>query len=184
MKNGADFYVNSDGLSTVSCAGKDDEKAMDIHEKRHDHFMKLALVEAAKAGESGEVPIGAVLVGAGGQVLAAAGNRTIAQNDPCAHAEILVIREAAKKERNYRLLNTTLYVSIEPCVMCMGAILHARLKRLVFGAPDPKWGAAGSVCSLADDPRFNHRVEVTGGVCLEESKRLIQAFFRVRRGAR
>ena len=155
---------------------------MDIQEKHHDHFMKLALMEAERAGEIGEVPIGAVLAGERGEVLAAAGNRTISENDPCAHAEILAIREAAKKEHNYRLLNTTLYVTIEPCVMCMGAILHARLQRLVFGAPDPKWGGAGSLYRLADDDRFNHRVEVIGGVCLEESKRLIQEFFKVRRG--
>lgn len=151
------------------------------HANIHNLFMDMALKEAMKTGEAGEVPIGAVLVGADGQVLSSAGNRVVSLNDPCGHAEILSIRKAADKRGNYRLLNTTLYVTIEPCVMCMGAILHARIQRLVFGAPDPKWGGAGSLYNLADDSRFNHRVEMIGGVRATEASRLIQQFFMERR---
>ena len=147
----------------------------------HEDFMRLALEEAKRAGRFGEVPVGAVLVSAGGELLAAAGNRTIGAADPTAHAEVLALRAAARDAKNYRLLNTSLYVTIEPCPMCMGAILHARVATLVFGAADPKWGAAGSLYDLPNDGRLNHRVEVVAGVLESECRELIQAFFRLKR---
>ncbi len=120
----------------------------------HIDYMRLALQEAKKAGQFDEVPVGAVLVSEAGELLAAARNRTIELCDPTAHAEVIALREAAGKTRNYRLLNTTLYVTIEPCPMCMGALVHARVARLVFGAKDPKWGAAGSLYNVAQDRRL------------------------------
>ena len=146
----------------------------------HD-VMALALAEARRAWEIQEVPVGAVLVSASGEVLAATHNRAIIERDPSAHAEILALRAAAQKLQNYRLLNTTLYVTIEPCIMCMGAIVHARVARLVFGAADPKWGGAGSLYDLAADPRLNHRIETVRGVLEDDCRRLIQDFFRSRR---
>jgi tRNA(adenine34) deaminase len=150
-------------------------------ESDHVKWMHLALLEAEAAEKIAEVPVGAVLVSSSGELLARAHNETILQSDPTAHAEISVIRQAAKRLKNYRLLNTTLYVTVEPCVMCMGAILHARISRLVFGAADPKWGGCGSICNLASEPRFNHRVDTFGGVCEAEAKRIIQGFFKARR---
>ena len=147
----------------------------------HSDYMRLALQEAKKAGQSDEVPVGAVLVSEGGEVLAAARNRTIELCEPTAHAEVIALREAAGKTRNYRLLNTTLYVTIEPCPMCMGALVHARVARLVFGAKDPKWGAAGSLYNVAQDRRLNHQVEVIAGVCQPECRELVQEFFRRKR---
>jgi tRNA(adenine34) deaminase len=147
----------------------------------HEEYMRMALEQARKAAEIDEVPVGAVLVSASGEILAAAHNRTVAEQDPTAHAEILALRAAAGKLRNYRLLNTTLYVTIEPCVMCVGALVHARVARLVFGAPDPKWGAAGSLYNAATDPRLNHQVEVLPGVCAAECRDRMQAFFRSKR---
>ena len=144
-------------------------------------FMRLALVEAEKAGQMGEVPIGAILVSEDGHVLSSTHNRTIDLADPTAHAEILALREAALKINNYRLLNTTLYVTVEPCIMCMGAIVHARISKLVFGTGDPKWGAAGSLYNFAEDVRLNHRVAITKGVCQQECRRLMQEFFRGKR---
>lgn len=143
--------------------------------------MELALEEARRAAEAEEVPVGALLVSEAGRVLACDRNRTIERCDPTAHAEILVLRKAALLLGNYRLLNTTLYVSVEPCVMCMGALLHARVRRLVYGAADPRWGGAGSICDLSSDPRLNHRVEVVSGVLEEPGRALLQAFFRARR---
>jgi len=143
--------------------------------------MMIALEEARRARQIGEVPVGAVLVGEAGDLIANACNRTIANADPTAHAEILVLRAAAEKLRNYRLLNTTLYVTIEPCLMCMGAAVHARVARVVYGAPDPKWGAAGSLYHFALDPRLNHRPEVVAGVRETECRGLIQEFFRLKR---
>jgi tRNA(adenine34) deaminase len=141
----------------------------------------MALEEARRAMQIDEVPVGAVLVDVSGDLLASAHNRTIAAQDPTAHAEILALRAAAGKLRNYRLLNTTLYVTVEPCVMCAGALVHARVGRLVCGAPDPKWGACGSLYNVASDPRLNHRLEVISGVCAEECRALMQDFFRSRR---
>lgn len=147
----------------------------------HELHMRRALAEARAAGRLEEVPVGSVIVAADGEILAAAGNRTIAHCDPTAHAEILALRAAARRVGNYRLLNTTLYVTIEPCVMCMGALVHARVARLVYGCADPRWGAAGSLYDLASDRRLNHRVEVVAGVLEAECRELIQTFFRERR---
>ncbi len=147
----------------------------------HKYFMGLALEEAKKAGHIGEVPVGAILVAASGEVLSAAHNRTINQVDPTAHAEILALRDAAIKYNNYRLLDTSLFVTIEPCIMCMGALVHARVKRVIYGANDPKWGAAGSLYNFSDDCRLNHRIEIVKGVRGKECSALMQAFFRAKR---
>lgn len=144
------------------------------------HFMQLALEQARLAERAGEVPIGAVLV-ANGQVLAAAGNRTITDCDPTAHAEIVVLRAAARLRGNYRLTDATLYVTLEPCAMCAGAIVQARLARVVYGADDPKGGAVRTVFKILNDRRLNHELEITGGVLAEESARLLQTFFQARR---
>jgi tRNA(adenine34) deaminase len=144
-------------------------------------FMDLALKEALKAQVQGEVPVGAVLVGADNRILARGRNQTIGRCDPSAHAEISVLRKAARKVGNYRLLSTTLYVTIEPCLMCMGAIVHARVARLVFGAHDPKWGAAGSLYDFAHDRRLNHRPQITAGVRLEACRTMMRRFFQSKR---
>ncbi len=151
--------------------------------ERHTEFMKLALDEAVKAGRKEEVPVGAVLVSETGEILSSAHNQTIDRCDPTAHAEILALREGAGKISNYRLLNTTLYVTVEPCPMCMGAIIHARVSRVVFGIHDAKWGAAGSLYNFSDNERLNHRPEIIHGVCHEECRALIQDFFYTRRNA-
>ena len=148
---------------------------------KHNEFMDLALEEAIKAGQKSEIPIGAVLVSDSGRILASSHNQVISRADPSAHAEMLVMRDAARKLNNYRLLNTTLYVTIEPCIMCMGAIIHARIKTVGFGAPDIKWGAAGSLYDFAAERRLNHRPEVIGGIREAECRDLIQAFFRSKR---
>jgi tRNA(adenine34) deaminase len=144
-------------------------------------FMNLAINEAKKAGQKDEVPVGAVLVSGSGDILSQSHNQVITFADPTAHAEIWALREAAIKVSNYRLLSTTLYVTIEPCVMCMGAIVHARVARVVFGTNDLKWGAAGSLYNFADDTRLNHRPEIISGVCRDECRELIQDFFRSKR---
>jgi tRNA(adenine34) deaminase len=144
-------------------------------------MMQHALVEARKAAAMDEVPVGAVLVSGTGKILARGHNQPVARNDPTAHAEILVLRQAAAKIGNYRLPGTTLYVTLEPCIMCMGALLHARVARVVFGAPDPKGGAAESLYQIAADDRLNHRIETVRGVCLAECRAILQAFFRSRR---
>jgi tRNA(adenine34) deaminase len=144
--------------------------------------MARALEEARAAAARDEVPVGAVLVSEAGAILALAHNRTIHECDPSAHAEVLALREASRKLKNYRLLNTTLYVTVEPCIMCMGALIHARVARLVFGVSDPKGGAAGSLFNLGTDRRLNHRIEVVGGILEEECRTLMQEFFRARRG--
>ncbi|RZB35949.1 MAG: tRNA(adenine34) deaminase [Desulfobacteraceae bacterium Eth-SRB2] len=151
-----------------------------MHEE-HIKFMKLALNQAKKAGQKSEVPIGSVLVSESGEILSLSHNQTISLADPTAHAEIITIRKAAQKISNYRLLSTTLYVTIEPCIMCMGAIVHARVSRVVFGAHDPKWGAAGSLYNFAHDARLNHRPEIISGICEHECRTLIQDFFREKR---
>ena len=147
----------------------------------HSKLMKLAINEAVKAGQNDEVPVGAVIVAESGEILSLAHNSTIKLSDPTAHAEIFALRMAAKKLLNYRLLNTTLYVTVEPCIMCMGAIIHARVSRMVFGTNDPKWGAAGSLYNFANDSRLNHHPEIIGGVCKDECRSLIQDFFRSKR---
>lgn len=148
---------------------------------QHEQIMALAIAEAQKAGQKDEVPVGAVLVGAAGEILARTHNLTITLHDPTGHAEILALREAAKIKNNYRLLDTTLYVTVEPCLMCMGAIVHARVARVVFGAMDPKWGAAGSLYNYAEDARLNHHPELIGGICEAQCRVIMQAFFRNKR---
>jgi tRNA(adenine34) deaminase len=145
------------------------------------YYLGLALEAAREGLTAGEVPVGAVLVDEVGLVLARAGNRPIGLHDPTAHAEILVLREGARLRGNYRLLGSSLYVTMEPCIMCLGAMLAARVRRLVFGAPDPKGGACVSLYRLPEDPRLNHRLEVTGGVREAECRALVQEFFRARR---
>jgi tRNA(adenine34) deaminase len=144
-------------------------------------FMGLALAQARQAYAAGEVPVGAVLVAADGNLLAQAHNAPIAFNDPTAHAEILTLRQAAARLGNYRLPGATLYVTIEPCLMCVGAAILARLKRLVFGAVDPKAGACVSLYRIPEDARLNHRLKVRGGVREEECRALMQDFFQARR---
>jgi len=143
-------------------------------------FMAEALGLAEQAARFGEVPVGAVLV-KDGETVAAAANAPIRLSDPTAHAEILALRAAGVTLENYRLPGTTLYVSLEPCPMCAAAIVHARVERLVFGAADPKTGAAGSVMNLVQDARLNHRLTVVGGVLAEQAGALLQRFFRERR---
>lgn len=140
-------------------------------------FMRMALEQAAKSAAIGEVPIGAVLVHEGA-ILAKAHNHREAWQDPTAHAELIVIREGAKALGQWRLIDATLYVTLEPCAMCLGAIVLARIPRLVFGAKDPKAGACGSVLDFASEPRLNHRVEVVGGMLEEESQRMLTGFFK------
>jgi tRNA(adenine34) deaminase len=143
-------------------------------------WMRAALAEAGQAREAGEVPVGAVIV-RNGERLAAAHNHPIALHDPSAHAELLAIRRAAVAVGNYRLPGTTLYVTLEPCLMCAGAILHARIDRLVFGAADPKNGAVVSLYRLFDDRRFNHAVSVTEGVLRDACGEILSGFFREKR---
>jgi len=144
------------------------------------HWMREALAQAHAAMQAGEVPVGAVLV-RGGRVIATGRNAPIAGHDPTAHAEMAALRAAARQLSNYRLDGCTLYVTLEPCAMCSGAMLHARLPRVVYGAADPKTGAAGSVVNLFAEPRLNHQTQVTGGVLAEECGALLSDFFRVRR---
>ena len=144
-------------------------------------YMRLALEEARKAFQAGEVPIGAVLINAAGESIAQAFNQPIRLHDPTAHAEILALREAGDKIKNYRLNDLTLVVTIEPCPMCLGAMLHARIARLVFGAQDPKWGAAGSLYDLARDKRLNHQIEVVPGILAEECGGMLKEFFEAKR---
>jgi len=141
----------------------------------------LALVEARRAADAGEVPIGAVVV-LDGRVIARAHNAPITLRDPTAHAEVLALRAAARETGNYRLERTIVYTTVEPCLMCCGALVHARVARLVYGAADPKAGAAASLYRILDDGRLNHRVEVTAGVRAEECAALLTEFFRARRG--
>lgn len=142
--------------------------------------MDLALAEARKAAEEGDVPVGAVVL-AGGKVVAAAGNRREADADPTAHAEIIALREAAVALGTWRLSAATLYVTLEPCPMCAGALVAARVGRLVFGCADPKAGACGSLYNLCADPRLNHEVEVVAGVREDETSRLLSEWFATRR---
>jgi tRNA(adenine34) deaminase len=146
-------------------------------------WMTEALAEAILAETNGEVPIGAVVV-LNDLIIGRGHNRPISQNDPTAHAEMSAVRDAARTLNNYRLPGTTLYVTVEPCLMCMGALLQARVSRLVFGCFDPKAGAAGSLYNVANDLRLNHQLDVTPGVCADESQDLLQRFFRRKRQGR
>ncbi len=143
-------------------------------------WMQRALALAEQAAAKGEVPVGAVLV-RDGQLIAEGHNRPITDHDPSGHAEMIALRAAAKLEGNYRLTGTTLYVTLEPCVMCAGAIIHARVQRLVFGAADPRAGAVHSLYDVIANPRLNHRVEWVGGVLEAECGQLLRDFFRARR---
>ena len=156
--------------SSTSESGKD----------RDEQMMGLAFEEARLAAEEGEVPIGAVILWKD-KVIARSHNQPIARHDPTAHAEILAIREAAEKMKNYRLSGMTLYVTLEPCIMCAGAILQARLARLVYGAGDPKGGAVSSLYRVLEDGRLNHSVEVVGGVLSASCAEILSGFFREKR---
>jgi tRNA(adenine34) deaminase len=147
----------------------------------HEHFMHLALDQAARAQAMGEVPIGAVLIDGEGKVLAQGCNQPISSCDPTAHAEIMVLRQAAREVKNYRLLSTTLYVTLEPCVMCMGGLIHARVARIIFGASDAKWGAAGSLYDFSTDTRLNHHPEIVAGICESQCRLVITDFFKGKR---
>ena len=147
-----------------------------------DEFMMGAAIKAAlEARETGEIPIGACLTNEKGNIIAIAGNRTITNIDPTAHAEILVLREAAAKIGNYRLNGATVYTTIEPCAMCAGALVNARVKRLVFGAFDERFGAVETLFRICDNSYLNHRIEIKSGVLAEECKNLMQDFFRRKR---
>jgi tRNA(adenine34) deaminase len=143
-------------------------------------FMQQALDQAKLAAAAGEVPVGAVLV-RDGQVISTGFNRPITNSDPSAHAEMMALRAAAQSESNYRLPGTTLYVTLEPCTMCAGAMLHARVGRVVFGAPDPKTGAAGSVLNVFSEKQINHQTQVEGGIMSEECGQVLRDFFKGRR---
>ena len=143
-------------------------------------WMKLAIQEANKAQMKGEVPVGAVLV-KNNILIATSHNQPISKNDPTAHAEIEVLRKAGKKLMNYRLPKTTLYVTLEPCAMCLGAMIHARIERVVFGASDPKSGVCGSTINLSSESIFNHQISLSGGVLEHDCKNILQSFFKLRR---
>ena len=167
---------------------KDDapNDAMRDHSMRDDttkdaSMMWLALAQAQLAEQQGEVPVGAVVVGVDGQVLATGFNRTIMDHDPTAHAEIVALRAAAQLVRNYRLPGASLYVTLEPCAMCLGAMMHARLARVVFGAADPKTGVCGSVINLAAQAQLNHHTVVAGGVLADTCGDVLRQFFKKRR---
>ena len=143
-------------------------------------WMALAIKQAVQAGTEGEVPVGAVIV-KNGQLIAQAHNQPISTNDATAHAEIQLLRAAGNHQKNYRLIDTTIYVTLEPCAMCLGAMMHARIARIVFGASDPKTGVCGSRADLTTESFFNHEMEIRGGVLEKECKELIQSFFKSRR---
>ncbi len=145
-----------------------------------EQWMQQALTLAHKAEENGEVPVGALLV-KDDEIISEGWNQLITKNDPTAHAEILALRSAANQINNYRLVDTTLYVTLEPCAMCATALIHARVKRVVFGAYDPKAGAAGSLFDILGTDKLNHKIDVTGGVLEDQCSELLQQFFRVRR---
>jgi tRNA(Arg) A34 adenosine deaminase TadA len=148
-----------------------------------EHWMRHALELAHRAQhEDDEIPVGAVLVSANGEILGEGWNRNITESDPTAHAEVVAMRAAGAKLGNHRLIGTTLYVTLEPCAMCAMAMVHARVGRVVYGASDPKTGAAGSVFDLLTDPRHNHRVEVRAGVLAEEAGQRLTNYFRSKRG--
>ena len=143
-------------------------------------WMTLAIKQALKSETEGEVPVGAVLI-KDEQLIAKAHNQPISTNDATAHAEIQLLRVAGKHQKNYRLIDTTIYVTLEPCVMCFGAMMHARIARIVFGASDPKTGVCGSRADLTTESFFNHEMEISGGVLEKECKELLQSFFKSRR---
>nr|MBT6355393.1 tRNA adenosine(34) deaminase TadA [Pelagibacteraceae bacterium] len=143
-------------------------------------WMQIAIREANLAKNKGEVPVGAIII-QNNRIIAKAHNSPISKNDPTAHAEVLVIRNASKKLQNYRLPGTTLYVTLEPCAMCLGAVIHARINRIVFGTSDPKSGVCGSTANLTSEAFFNHKIIVNGGILEKECKKILQSFFKLRR---
>ena len=143
-------------------------------------WMQIAIDESIASKSNDEVPVGAVIV-RNGELIAQAHNQPISTNDPTAHAEILVIRKAGKKEKNYRLVGATLYVTLEPCLMCLGALMHARIERIVFGAKNTKNGFCGSLLDMTNDKQFNHRAIVTGGILEKQCQEILRSFFRLRR---
>ena len=149
-------------------------------DQQDDFWMNKALEQARKAADCGEVPVGAVLI-CDNTLVAEGHNQSISTHDPSAHAEMVTIREAAVRAQNYRMPGTTLYVTLEPCAMCMGVVLHARVARLVFGAFDPKTGAAGSVIDIPSCRQLNHHLSVNGGVCADQSSTMLKQFFSQRR---
>ncbi len=144
------------------------------------YWMEQALVYAKQAEQLDEIPVGAIIV-KNNQLISAGYNRSITDNDPSAHAEMIAVREAGKVLNNYRLIDCTLYVTLEPCSMCAGLLVHSRIKRLVFGAADAKTGSAGSIMNLLQEPRLNHQVEITGGVLETQCAEVISSFFKRRR---
>ncbi|MGA7155551.1 MAG: tRNA adenosine(34) deaminase TadA [Acidobacteriaceae bacterium] len=146
-----------------------------------DERMSLAMAEARTAEAAGEVPVGCIIVSETGEIIARGENRVLRSSDPTAHAEIVALRAAGAALGNYRLMGCTLYSTLEPCAMCAGAILHARISRLVYGAPDPKAGACGTVLEVMNHPRLNHHLELVSGVRSDECGRLLTDFFRARR---
>jgi len=145
--------------------------------KDDEYFMALAIKEAQKAADIDEVPVGAVIVDKNKKIVGSGYNCPISSNDPTSHAEINAMRMASRELNNYRLIDTVLYVTIEPCIMCMGAIIHARISRIVFGATDPKWGAAVSLYTMPEDKRLNHHPEIVSGIYEKKAKKLIKKFF-------
>ncbi len=146
-----------------------------------EHLMRIAIEQAAAAESLGEVPVGAVITAHNGDILAAASNRTIIDSDPTAHAEVLCLRAAANRIGNYRLTGSTIYTTVEPCVMCAGALVNARVARLVYGTADERFGAAETLFRLCDSPQLNHRMQITAGVLSDDCRRLMQDFFRRKR---
>jgi len=149
--------------------------------KPHDYYMQIALDEAIKASKQGEVPVGAVIIDESGEVIASAGNMRESSNDPSAHAEILAMRKAGQKCESWNLSGCSLYVTLEPCCMCAGAIVNARIRRLIFGATDIRFGGAVTLYNIPADPRLNHRTEVISGVMEEECKKVLSEFFKDKR---
>ena len=143
-------------------------------------WMQIAIKESSAAKSEDEIPVGAVIV-KNGQLIAQAHNQPISTNDPTAHAEILAIRKAGKKEKNYRLVGATLYVTLEPCLMCLGALMHARIERIVFGAKNTRNGFCGSLLDMTNDKQFNHRAIITGGILEKQCQEILRSFFRLRR---
>ncbi len=147
-------------------------------------YMTLALEQAEKAEKMDEVPVGAVILDSSGKIIGHGYNQSVSLSDPTGHAEILALRMGSAATGNYRIPGATIYTTIEPCIMCMGAIIHARIARLVYGAEDPKWGAAGSLYNFASDKRLNHNLEVVAGVCCNEAREIIRSFFRNKRSGK
>ena len=145
-------------------------------------WMKIAISEANLANNEGEIPVGAVII-QNNKLIVKAHNQPIINHDPTAHAEVEALRKAGRKLKNYRLSGSTLYVTLEPCAMCLGAMMHARIERIVFGASDPKTGVCGSKADLTSETFFNHRIKVQGGVLEKETKNLLQSFFKSKRKA-